>query len=111
MNNIYDEQKITFIRGLQYVFLGAFIPMVISALVMDVFVSMFSFMIIFLPIGFWYTSFVSILFVTIMILILYYWIHKAYDYLHIVGTARKIADVSYIVVTVLSLTIFSFPQP
>lgn len=111
MNNIYDETEITFIRALQLIFLGAFIPMVTSAMVMDIFVSMFSFMVIIFPVGFWYTAFLSIVFVTIMILILYYGIHKVYDYLHITGKARRIADISYILMTIASLTIFTFPQP
>ena len=110
MGDIYNEEKLTVIRVLQYILLGALIPLITGALVIELMGDVGS-VFEFIPLGFWFSSFVSILFLLVMYAILQYIIHPAFAYINIEGKARLISDIAYFVMSILVLLMFEFPQP
>ena len=110
MDNIYEDNQLTIFKVLQYMLLGAFIPLVTGMLVIQLLVGLEFAMFIF-PIGIPYMMFIGVLFLVIMILFLKYAVHEAFKYLNITGKGKMIADISYIAMCVAIIFIIDFPMP
>lgn len=110
MDNVYEDNGMTIIKGLQYVLLGAFIPLVTGMLVIQLLVGL-EFMMFIFPIGIPYMLFIGVLFLVIMILFLKFAVHEVFKYLNIKGQGKMIADISYVLMCIAIIIIIDFPMP
>ncbi len=110
MNNIYEDSKITWFKGLQYILLGAFLPLITGLLVIQLLVGL-EFMVFIFPVGIPFMIFIWVSFLAIMMLILKYGVHVVFKYLNITGKGKLIADIGYIAMCIAIISIIDFKMP